>query len=133
MSASGVREKLNTIDGVIEIAKTYLSLDVDAKTAKKCLRYRNGNVDAVNCGWCNSAYAVSAGPIVWLKNRLHDCGFLSCDPPEEHDDVPIFFRKIRNKTVAVFSEIARSKMFRTPLVVFPIDLTASRVSVKPYC
>ena len=34
----------------------------------------------------------------------------------------------KRKREVIISPVARSKMFRTPLVVFPIDLTSGRVS-----
>lgn len=130
MSASGVRELLSTTAGVVRVAREYLSLDL---TESLALRYvASWESDDDSDGWCVADNAVSLGPLVYLKSRLREDGIFAACPPEEPDDVPIMFKKVGRKCYAVFDDVARSKMFRTPLVVYPIDLTAARVSVKSY-
>jgi hypothetical protein len=76
--------------------------------------------------------STSSGPIIWILNRLCEREQMPrCGCPDEADDVPLFFVKAGRKTFLRMSPVARSKMFNTPLVVYPIDLVALRVSHLP--
>ena len=75
-------------------------------------------------GWATNPYATSAGPIVWVKSRMQEAGLLPAGMPDEPDDAMF---TIKGKRL-VISPVARSKMFRTPLMTFPIDLNACRVA-----
>ena len=80
-----------------------------------------------SAGWMNDHNASSCGSVVYAKARLNEQRQLWDGPPDEPDDVPLMMCGKRKGHV-IISPVARSKMFRTPLVVFPIDLTSGRVS-----
>lgn len=80
-----------------------------------------------SAGWMHDDDASSCGSVVYAKARLNEQRQLWDGPPDEPDDVPLMMVGNRKREV-IISPVARSKMFRTPLVVFPIDLTSGRVS-----
>ena len=126
MSASGLREQLCTVDGVIAAAKVF-DIELTPEQARRCVLFPRGD----KFGWQQHPNAVSAGPIVFLKNRLRELGHDEFGVGlAEDDSLPLVFttKEGSRKRVASICDVARSKMFRTPLAVCPIDLNAMRVS-----
>jgi hypothetical protein len=126
MSASGTRERLRTIEGAISEAAS-IGVTISRDQARLCL------VPSGGCtrNWMGSREAVSVGPIVYFRNRLAELGNteFGTGAAEDTDDLPIVFsQKGRGRNRAWICDVARSKMFRTPLIVFPIDLTALKVA-----
>lgn len=126
MSASGTRERLQTVEGVMAEASR-IDIELSPEQARRCLVPRGAVTN--DCRWMNNPNAVSTGPLVYLRNRLRelDCAFGR--GLAEDDSLPLTFRTKGRKLVLDICDVARSKMFRTPLVVYPIDITAMRVTV----
>jgi hypothetical protein len=129
MSASGVREKLRTVAGVQEVAKVYYDITLtDAQAALLVMRF---DTTSRHFGWTTNPDAVSAGPLIALKNRMRAM-IPDIDGGAEDDALPLAFvsRGSGRKRELRICAVARSKMFRTVRLVFPIDLTAARVTVR---
>lgn len=128
MSASGVRELLQTTEGVISVARDYLGV---ALTPEEASRYRTTFREDSSIRWMGCDNAVSTGPVCYLKSQLLKAGMFSPGIPDESDDVPFAFVKKGKgrKYELVVSPVARSKMFTTVLkIICPIDLTTLRVA-----
>lgn len=135
MSASGTRERLATVDGVISVAHDYFGIDVTRSTAKKCvlsLPHEKAASDAeIACGfgWMVSPLATSSGPLTYLKSRLLELGNLDTSiVGAEDDSLPFVHKTVGRKTMLAICSVARSKMFRTQKIIFPIDITSLRVA-----
>lgn len=83
---------------------------------------------ARSAGWANHPDGTSGGPVAWVKSRLGEMGAFKAGMPDEPDDSMFMLKGKR----LVISPIARTKMFNTPLVVFPIDLNACRVAGRAW-
>ena len=123
MSAAGTRELLSTAVGVQQVARCYLSVELSERDAARfCVTLQGG------VGWMNTNYTTSVGPVVWLKSRLLEAGILRAAVPDD-DILPLTFVTTRDsEQVARICNVARSKMFDTPLVVYPINLVSGRVT-----
>jgi hypothetical protein len=132
MSAAGTREKLRTACGVREVAMTYLSIDMTEAEASRFTF--NPHPKTARGGWMGSSDTTSAGPICYLKNRMAEERFVVGVGMAEDDDIlPIVYVTRGRHEVATICNVARSRMFRTPLVVYPIDLIAGRVAGLANC
>ena len=137
MTASGAAEKLGTIEGVIELARVYLGVVLDRRIAERYVKPFVPNVQlvaptSIGWSWSSSPTGVTAGPIIYLKNRLIADGFYDQPQPSEAEDfLPLIKISGESKSgyVVDIAPVARSKMFTTQKLVFPIDLTAARVSI----
>ena len=114
-----------------------LSLELFGTTArgiKKCEVGRENRApeekDEVGC--LDPECATSVGAYVWLKSRLMEKGAFNYPQPDEPDDTALWVVKTHDGQEEhhklVISPVARSKMFTTPLVVEPINLTTLRVA-----
>jgi hypothetical protein len=126
MSASGTVELLRTPSGVKRVAYDYLGVSLDDSTAALV------GLPPITTpfGWASNRDGVSAGPVIWLKLRLMELGKVGKALAED-DSLPIAFvgRRGRNgRQLATICSVARSRMFNTPLMVYPIDLKSGRVS-----
>lgn len=130
MSASGVREKLATVSGVIEVARDYFGVHLTDTYARQCvLPTGRAPEDKCNQSWCRSPNAVSAGPLVYLKSRIKELDAELFRGTCEDDSLPLaFVSKGRCRASLQICKVARSKMWNTPLAVEPIDITARRVA-----
>ena len=104
-------------------------------------------------GGRESRWTVSAGPAMWIKNRLCELGLFRLSrnlPPDiEQPTVTavmhIFFLSLEETAAMMeilknenqpeqkkrIAKVARSKLFGTPLVVTPVDSTAGKVAQMP--
>lgn len=125
MSASGTAEKMATAAGVQEVARCYLGILLDIATAERfTMPVRPANPH----GFWSCGFAVATGPVAWLKIRLLEIGFYNKVGAEEYDDLPLTYeREGKGRAYLHVGKFARSKMFRTVQVVYPIDLVALRV------
>jgi len=132
MSASGTVERMRTAAGVVAVAMDYLGVSLSLEAAE---RYTYSVDLGCDNSWRNCRNSVSAGPVVDLKSRLLADGFFQITPPDEPDDLPIMYRikpGCRKAMEAVIAPVARSKMFRTHLIVEPINLVSWRVAGMPW-
>lgn len=128
MSASGMRERLGTAAGVIEYAAS-IDIKITPEQAEKCTVPPPPDRPSASSSllWLEHPHAVSTGPITFVKNRLREV--VGSDGLAEDDSLPLIFKRGRGKrTYLEICPVARSKMFNTPLYVYPIDLTALIVS-----
>ncbi|MCC6154852.1 MAG: hypothetical protein IT367_13885 [Candidatus Hydrogenedentes bacterium] len=130
MSASGTAELLSTAAGVQEVARVFLSIDLPLEEAAGFTNQIGTFAHkSLRGGWMGSKHGTSCGPVALLKNQLYAAGVVGEGLAGADDDIlPVVFVTKGRKSVAQICNVARSRMFRTPLVVEPIDLNAYRVA-----
>lgn len=78
--------------------------------------------------YCLDEFACSAGPFIWIQNRLREKDEM---PPAGCPLEPDDFTALRiTSSFCEVAPVARSKVFKTSQFPMPIDLTAGRVAPR---
>lgn len=131
------------VDTVRQFVRTMFDYELtDVEVALLCKKW----------GRRDSRWTVSAGPAMWIKNRLMELGCFRVrhDPSTDFGDATtavlhVFFMSLEETAEMILflqnereaehkkklAKVARSKLFGTPLVVAPVDSTAGKVAPMP--
>lgn len=123
MSASGLIERMATVQGAMQACRLFAGVDVPAEDVPILVVDRDKAM-----GWAGNDNATSCGAVMWLKNRLREKGYLGEGYAVDDGYHPVL-QPGKGKSVRFVEQVARSKIFHTNWkIIEPIDLTTGRVA-----